>query len=97
MYPYVLSVAEGRVLLGSESPLAVDVAAWSQRLDRPTSGTISAARARSGCAPIREGRVEPARRPRSPDLNTDLHPRDEFNAPLGGSGHANDGRKIRIE
>ena len=81
VYPHVLSVAEGRVLLGSESPLAVDVAAWSQRLDRAdVRAYLGSARAERVRAHLEKARVEPAEGAVA-DVNTDLHPRDEFNVP----------------
>ena len=80
-FPHVLSVAEGRVLLGSGTPLAVDVAAWSQRLDRAdVRAYLGAARAERVRAHLEKARVE-AGDGAAFDLNTDLHPRDEFNVP----------------
>ena len=78
-YPHVLEIADGRVLIGSGSPLPVDIAAWHAQLDRPEVraylGGVRADRVRAHMEHSRAGR------PTRAELNTDLFPRDEFNAP----------------
>jgi predicted membrane-bound spermidine synthase len=78
-YPHVLEVADGRVLVGSLAPLPVDPATWTARLDRPEVkaylGPLRADRVRAHLARARPGRASYG------EVNTDLFPRDEFNAP----------------
>jgi hypothetical protein len=82
-FPHVLEIAEGRVLLGSDAPLPVEPARWRDRLARPdVRGYLGAIRADRVWDHM--ARARPAAPP-SPALavNTDLFPRDEFNAPPG--------------
>ena len=77
-YPHVVEVADGRVLIGSLTPLPVDLPAWQARLDQPEVraylGATRADRVRAHLERSRPGRAPQAA------LNTDLFPRDEFNA-----------------
>jgi spermidine synthase len=77
-FPYVLEMADGRVLIGSNSPLPGDAAAWKRRLDRPEVrdylGSGRAERVWAHLAASRSASRGPAA------VNRDLDPRDEFNA-----------------
>jgi hypothetical protein len=78
-FPYVLEMADGRVLLGSNDPMTVDVAAWRRRLDRPDVraylGSTRAERVWAHMAAAHSASRGPAG-----TVNRDLDPRDEFNA-----------------
>ena len=79
-FPHVLEIAEGRVLLGSEAPIAVDPAAWRGRLDRPdVRSYLGGSRADRVWDHMARARL--AGPPPALAVNTDLFPRDEFNAP----------------
>jgi predicted membrane-bound spermidine synthase len=79
VFPHVVEVADGRVLIGSAGPLPVDVPVWQERLDRPEVraylGGTRADRVRAHLERARAGG------PAMAEVNTDLFPRDEFNAP----------------
>ena len=78
-FPHVLEMADGRVLVGSGSPLSVDAEAWRQRLGRPSvRDYLGSARADRVWAHMAGART--ASRGGSISLNRDLEPRDEFNA-----------------
>jgi predicted membrane-bound spermidine synthase len=79
-FPHVLEMADGRVLIGSGSPLPVDLAAWKQRLDRPeVREYLGPARAERVWAHL-AGAHASSRDLTAIEVNRDLHPRDEFNA-----------------
>ncbi len=80
-FPHVLEIAEGRVLVGSDSPLAADHAAWRARLDRgDVRRYLGISRAERIWDHMSRARLRvPA--PAEEAVNTDLFPRDEFNAP----------------
>ena len=79
-FPYVLEMADGRVLIGSNSPLTVDVAAWKRRLDRPeVRDYLGSARTDRVWAHM-SGARSASRGPAAAAVNRDLDPRDEFNA-----------------
>jgi spermidine synthase len=78
-FPYVLEMAEGRVLIGSRSPIAIDLAEWKRRLDRPeVRDYLGSARAERVWAHMAGSRY--AFRGGTTLENRDLDPRDEFNA-----------------
>jgi spermidine synthase len=78
-FPYVLEMAEGRVLIGSRAPIAIDLAEWRRRLDRPeVRDYLGRARAERVWAHMAGARV--AFRGGTTFENHDLDPRDEFNA-----------------
>jgi predicted membrane-bound spermidine synthase len=80
VFPHVLEMADGRVLIGSNDPLPVDFAAWKARLQSAeVRGYLGAGRAdrvwahMDGARSVSRGRV-------TARINRDLDPRDEFNA-----------------
>ena len=78
-FPYVLEMADGRVLIGSNDPMTVDVAEWKRRLDRPdVRDYLGSARADRVWAHM--AGAHSASRGRAAPVNRDLDPRDEFNA-----------------
>lgn len=80
--PYVLALDEGRLLVGSDRPLKVDLAVWRARLDSPPVagylGRELAADAWRALATADLGRPKARHRP---DINLDLYPRDELLVP----------------
>jgi hypothetical protein len=82
-FPHVVEIADGRVLLGSRAPIAVDPARWRERLESPdVRGYLGNARAERVWAHLERARAAaPTSGPAI--LNTDLYPRDEFNAEAG--------------
>jgi hypothetical protein len=80
-FPHVLELAEGRVLVGGDAPLAVDPAAWRARLDHPdVRSYLGGIRADRVWAHMERARLA-APSAGGAAVNTDLYPRDEFNAP----------------
>ncbi len=78
-FPYVLEMADGRVLVGSRSPLPADPALWKSRLDQPdVRAYLGMTRADRVWAHMAGAR--PASRGIAGETNHDLDPRDEFNA-----------------
>lgn len=78
-FPYVLEMAEGRVLIGSLSPLAVDPASWKRRLESPeVRDYLGRPRAERVWAHMAAARSASRGMPAA--VNRDLAPRDEFNA-----------------
>lgn len=82
VFPHVLELAGGQILIGSPDPIPLDVPAWQERL---TSG---GAVAYLGLPRVNEllellrGARRAVRRPAGPrDVNRDLFPRDELNSP----------------
>jgi spermidine synthase len=79
--PHVLELADGSILLGSNRPLALDLAAWEERV------RSDAVRSYLGDDRAREVRsILQTARPAEAvgmdeDVNRDLVPRDEFNRP----------------
>jgi spermidine synthase len=79
--PHVLELADGSILLGSNRPLALDLAAWEERV------MSDAVRSYLGDDRAREVRsILQTARPAEAvgmdeDVNRDLVPRDEFNRP----------------
>jgi hypothetical protein len=77
-FPYVLEMADGRVLVGSSAPIAADPAEWKRRLDRAdVRAYLGSARADRVWAHMAS--AHPASRGAGA-TNHDLDPRDEFNA-----------------
>ena len=78
-FPYVLEMADGRVLIGSNSPLTLDLPAWRRRLEQPeVQEHLGSARAERVWAHMAGARS--ASRAGARETNRDLEPRDEFNA-----------------
>ena len=79
--PFVVELGEGVILIGSDRPLGLDVAAWEERLRSDSvQSYLGEARARDVLAFLRSARPG---RPAGGDeaVNRDLTPRDEFNQP----------------
>jgi spermidine synthase len=82
VFPYVLNLGEGLVLLGSLQPIEMQPEVWRARLARPdVLSYLGARQARTLGEALTEGRLARARRWRKSDYNYDLFPRDEFNSP----------------
>lgn len=83
-FPHVVAVGDVQVLVGSKSPLDVDVAGWLARLDAPAVrnylGAEHVARIRTA---LENAVAFSPRRVKPDDLNLDLFPRDEFRTPEG--------------
>jgi hypothetical protein len=79
--PYVLELADGLILVGSNQPLGLDLAAWEERvMSEGVRSYLGDDRARDVRAYLRTAR--PATGVGDPDdVNRDLVPRDEFNRP----------------
>jgi hypothetical protein len=75
VFPHVLDVDSGVILVGSRYPIQIDLAAWEARL-RQSTDYLGEMRAQQ----VREkfGNIQPASGPIGGDLNRDLQPRDEF-------------------
>jgi spermidine synthase len=79
--PHVLELAGGLILVGSNRTLALDVAAWEERvMSEGVRSYLGEDRAREMLVALRSAR------PAGPagteeDINRDLVPRDEFNRP----------------
>jgi hypothetical protein len=79
--PYVLELADGLILVGSNEPLAVDIAAWEERvMAEDVRAYLGDDRARDVRAYLRTARPGAPPGP-DDDVNRDLEPRDEFNRP----------------
>ena len=80
--PYVLELADGTILVGSNRPLPVDLPAWEQRaVSEAVRSYLGDERARDVLAVLRTVRPAPAETGPGEDINRDLVPRDEFNRP----------------
>jgi spermidine synthase len=81
-FPHVIELDAGRVLVGSNQPIAFDPAAWQARATSPQMvGYLGPARVQALVDFLRGARPA-VRRPLGPrDLNRDLFPRDELNSP----------------
>ena len=79
VFPHVLQMRDGEVLVGSLDPIAVDPEAWRARVFSPeVQAYLGEGRAQGVWRDyLREAR--PAGEPEVRDLNHDLFPRDEFN------------------
>jgi spermidine synthase len=79
---YVLELAGGTILVGSNRPLPVDLPAWEQRAtSEAVRSYLADERARDVLAVLRTVRPAPAEAGPGEDINRDLVPRDEFNRP----------------
>jgi predicted membrane-bound spermidine synthase len=79
--PYVLELADGLILVGSNQPLRLDLAAWEERvMSEGVRSYLGDDRARDVRASLRTARPASAAGPAA-DVNRDLEPRDEFNRP----------------
>ncbi len=75
VFPHVLDVDSGVILVGSRYPIQIDQPAWEARLLQSTDylGEMRAQQVRE-----RLHSIKPASGPIEGSLNRDLHPRDEF-------------------
>lgn len=81
-FPHVLEFDGGRVLVGSNEPLALDPAAWLTRLRRREVHAYLGTEVAEDVAARLRGARQAARGDASArDLNRDLDPRDEFGVP----------------
>ena len=81
VFPYVLALSGGQVLLASADPLELAPLVWQARLARPdVQAYLGAVPLESLENALAEARLVRERRWRRTDFNTDLNPRDEFNA-----------------
>jgi predicted membrane-bound spermidine synthase len=79
--PYVLELADGLILVGSNQPLALDLAAWEERvMSEGVRAYLGDDRARDVRNYLRTARP-PSVAGGGDDVNRDLEPRDEFNRP----------------
>ncbi len=81
-FPYLVEFLGGQVLVGSNDPIAFDLAGWEARLAREeVANYLGRDRAAEVLAILRTAR--PANPPPAleADTNRDLRPRDEFNSP----------------
>jgi spermidine synthase len=79
--PHVIEMSGGQVLMGSNSPIPIDPAAWRERLNPENAACLGRPRAAAVWEEMKT--VQPADRPPSApsQINRDLFPRDEFNTP----------------
>jgi spermidine synthase len=75
VFPHVLDVDSGVILVGSPYPIQLDRPAWEARL-REAEGYLGELRARAVLDRLLT--LAPADGPIDPDVNRDLYPRDEF-------------------
>jgi hypothetical protein len=75
VFPHVLDVDSGVILIGSRYPIQLDLPAWEARLDE-SAAYLGDLRAQSVRDRLRN--LAPAAGPIEGDLNRDLFPRDEF-------------------
>jgi predicted membrane-bound spermidine synthase len=81
-FPHVLELDAGRVLIGSNQPIAIEPAAWQARATAPQMvGYLGPARVQALVEFLRGARLAVRRPPGPHDLNRDLFPRDELNSP----------------
>jgi hypothetical protein len=79
--PHVLELADGSILLGSNRPLALDLAAWEERvMSDAVRSYLGDDRAREVRSTLQTARPAAAVG-MDEDVNRDLVPRDEFNRP----------------
>lgn len=80
--PHVLELADGRILVGSNRPVELDLPAWEERArSEAVRSYLGEERAREMLAVLRTVRPGQARAGPDEDVNRDLVPRDEFNRP----------------
>lgn len=81
-FPYAMQVAGGQVVLGSNSPIGIDVAAWQQRLASPEVQARLGGESVRAVLEVLDSAEELLRTPvLERETNRDLYPRDEFRAP----------------
>ena len=81
VFPHVLSMLDGVVLVGSHEPIAIDPETWAGRADSAeVRAYLGDGIARLVSRDVRTAESLPERR-RQPDLNHDLIPRDEYAVP----------------
>jgi hypothetical protein len=79
--PHVLQLADGLILVGSNRRLALDFAAWKERvMSEAVRSYLGEQRAQEMLAVLRTARPAEATGT-DEDINRDLVPRDEFNRP----------------
>ena len=79
VFPHVVELADGKILMGSNDPLPLQVEVWRERLAQvAVQGYLGSGRSREVLEYL-----ESAREGAAPlvTLNQDLFPRDEFNSP----------------
>lgn len=85
-FPYVVELGGGTILVGSGSPIPIDPATWRERLFSPrVEAYLGSKRAQEMWDDTLSG-ARPALEPMTPQVNTDLFPRDEFNSPAPNDG-----------
>jgi hypothetical protein len=81
VFPHVLELAEGQILVGSAEPIPLDVPAWQARLTSgPSVAYLGLPRVNELLEILRRAR-RAVRQPIGPGVNRDLFPRDEMNSP----------------
>jgi spermidine synthase len=80
VFPYVLSIEGGGTSIGSNEPLALDLAAWRQRITSPEVVAYLGAEAAADVA-LRLERAQLRTDVPRDEFNEDLFPRDEFLTP----------------
>ena len=81
VFPHVISLQDGSVLIGSRDPITPELAAWSARAESAAvRGYLGDGIARLVARDAGSAESLPSRR-RQPDLNHDLIPRDEYAVP----------------
>jgi hypothetical protein len=81
-FPHVVELDAGRVLVGSNQPIAFDAAAWHARATSPQMVAYLGPARVQALVDFLRGARPAVRRPQGPrDLNRDLFPRDELNSP----------------
>jgi spermidine synthase len=84
VFPHVLGLSGGQVLLASEQPIELAPLVWQTRLTRPDVQSYLGTRPLESLEnALADARLMRARRWRRTDYNSDLMPRDEFNAREG--------------
>lgn len=81
-FPHVVELDAGRVLVGSNQPIAFDPAAWLARATSPQMVAYLGPARVQALVDFLRGARPAVRRPQGPrDQNRDLFPRDELNSP----------------
>jgi predicted membrane-bound spermidine synthase len=82
VFPHVVETLDGKVAIGSLSPIPIDTAAWRARIFDPRN-VAYLGRPRAAAVWEELKSVRPVDRDADPDrpVNRDLFPRDEFNTP----------------
>ncbi len=81
-FPYLVEFLGGQVLVGSNDPIAFDLAGWEARLAREeVANYLGRDRAAEVLAILRTARPGNPPPALEADTNRDLRPRDEFNSP----------------